>query len=72
MKKFYVSPDGSDSWSGLSAGANASKTDGPFLTLWAAAQAVKCYKAACTAPEEIRVCLRGGLYELDRPWVLTA
>jgi hypothetical protein len=68
----YVSPTGSDAWSGRPAEANAEHTDGPLQTLTAARDAVRQLKAANTVPGEIRIHLRGGTYFLDRPLELTS
>jgi len=64
----YLSPDGNDNWSGRLAIANATSDDGPLRTLPAAQKAVRQCKARLDEPAEIRVVLRGGVYELDEPW----
>lgn len=70
MIEFHVAPDGDDEWSGRLAEPNDDGTDGPLCTLWAAQQAVRERKAEVSKREEIRVSLRGGRYELQKPWRL--
>ncbi len=65
---FYVSPEGNDNWSGGLYAPNAERTDGPLRTLTAAQAAVRKTKERLDKPTEIRVELRGGVYELDEPW----
>ena len=72
MNILHLAPDGDDSWSGLLPEANLARTDGPLRTLAAAQTAVRRLKAALTAAAEIRVWLRGGTYELDATWQLSA
>jgi hypothetical protein len=59
---FYVSPSGSDSWSGTLAVSDG-KGDGPFETLERARTAVRELKKR--KPGDILVLVRGGLYKLD-------
>ena len=59
---FYVSPSGSDDWSGQLASPANDGTDGPFATLSRARDAVRDLKAAKAA--DIVVYLRGGTYRL--------
>lgn len=49
---FYVSPKGNDAWSGTLAEPNATKTDGPFLTLERAQKAVRELKSEVYKPKE--------------------
>ncbi|MEI6503014.1 MAG: hypothetical protein WCP21_18550, partial [Armatimonadota bacterium] len=58
----YVSPSGSDAWSGKLPAPNAAKTDGPLATLTSARDAIRKLKAGgpLAAPVEVR--LRGGVY----------
>jgi len=64
---FFVSPLGNDEWSGRSASTNGDKTDGPFLTLERARQAVRDFIAADGIPAGgVTVYLRGGEYRLER------
>lgn len=59
---FYVAPDGDDAWSG--------RADRPFVTLQHARDAVRALKAkGLSAPVE--VVIRGGVYDLSEPLVLT-
>lgn len=59
---FYVSPQGSDQWSGTLAEPNALKTDGPFSTLARARDAVRTFKS--TRESDVLVLIRGGTYQL--------
>ncbi|MCF7762268.1 MAG: right-handed parallel beta-helix repeat-containing protein [Verrucomicrobia bacterium] len=69
--RFHVAPDGDDAWSGQPREASADRRDGPFASLEAALQAVRAL-----SPEErkaaggVRIVLRGGVYELEKPVVL--
>ncbi|MFW6132827.1 MAG: hypothetical protein ACOC8F_02945, partial [Planctomycetota bacterium] len=71
MTRIYVSTDGNDDWSGDLPDPNDDRTDGPLRTLEAAQRAVRARRDALSEPAELEVVLRGGLYELDRPWRLT-
>ena len=64
----YVAVDGNDAWSGRLAVANADGSDGPLRTLAGAQAAVRRLKGELTEPREIRVGIRGGVYELEAPW----
>jgi parallel beta-helix repeat protein len=69
---FYVAPNGNDGWSGASARPNAKRTDGPFATITRARDAVRELKqreGGLTRP--VRVYVRGGMYFLTEPLVLT-
>lgn len=61
---FYVSPHGSDAWSGTLAEPNAQKTDGPFATLERARDAVRDLKAG--KKSDIVVLIREGTYQLEK------
>ena len=61
---FYVSVDGSDSWSGTLAAPDAQKSDGPFATLPRARDAVRLLKKKKS--DDIVVLIRGGTYQLDK------
>jgi hypothetical protein len=61
---FYLSPNGSDTWSGTLAEPNAQKSDGPFATLERARDAVRVLKK--TKSTDITVLIRGGTYRLDK------
>ena len=69
----YVSPDGSDLFSGTQARNNLPKQDGPFQTLGRAREAIRVLRAAnggrLTRP--VNVYLRGGTYFLPQTLVLT-
>lgn len=69
---FHVSPQGNDAWSGRLSDAKRDKTDGPFVTLPAALEAVrKARRDANSAQDNFTILLRGGTYELTTPIVLT-
>ena len=68
MIELYVSPHGNDDWRGAAADPTTDGNDGPLRTLAAAQRAVRRIKATLASPEEIRVNLRGGMYELDETW----
>lgn len=59
---YYISPQGSDAWSGTLAEANPERTDGPFATLGRARDAVRGLKATKTS--DLVVEIRGGVYPL--------
>ena len=59
---FFVSVEGSDSWSGTLAAANAQSNDGPFATLERARDAVRNFKEKTTS--DIEVLVREGTYYL--------
>jgi hypothetical protein len=61
---FYLSPNGSDQWSGTLAEPNALKTDGPFASLDRARDAVRGLKKSKST--DIVVAVRGGTYLLDK------
>ncbi len=61
---FYLSPHGSDRWSGTLAEPNAQGTDGPFATLERARAAVRQLKKSKLA--DIVVLLRAGSYQLNQ------
>ena len=64
---FYVSPAGSDKWSGRLAAPNAGKTDGPFATVDRARRAVQQLKADQPKRRKpVVVMIRGGTYELEK------
>ena len=60
---FYVSPSGSDEWSGTLDQPNEGGTDGPFASLSGARDAVRSLKE--DKASDIVVLLRGGTYTLD-------
>jgi len=61
---FYLSTNGSDSWSGALATPNAQKSDGPFATLTHARNAVRDLKARQPS-KDIVVYIREGTYQLE-------
>ena len=60
---FFLSPNGSDKWSGRLAEPNAQGSDGPFASLERARDAVRILKK--TKSDDITVLIRGGTYQLD-------
>ena len=71
--RFYVSPEGSDNWSGELAAPNRTATDGPFATPERARKAVRQLKrsAGGRVHRPVTVFLRGGTYFLAEPFMLT-
>lgn len=63
---WYVSPDGSDAWSGKLPAPNPSSTDGPFATLERARDAVRA-ELAGPAKGPVVVNLRAGVYRRSGP-----
>ncbi len=63
---FYVAVDGNDAWSGKLPAANADRTDGPFVSLRQARDAVRALEK--TRP--ITVLVRRGTYRLDEAFTL--
>lgn len=61
---FYVSPSGSDTWSGALPVPNNQRTDGPFATLQRARDAVR--ESIKNRSGEIVVLIRGGRYRLNK------
>jgi hypothetical protein len=59
---FYVSPNGSDAWSGTLAVPNAQQSDGPFETLERVRYAVR--ESGKSQSGDVVVLLRGGTYRL--------
>lgn len=66
----YVSPTGSDSWSGERPAASASGDDGPLATLAAARDRLRALRDAGRLDGPVRVLVRGGVYRLSEPLVL--
>ena len=64
----YVSPHGSDAWSGQLAQPNDQKTDGPVATLARARDVVRERRAPQDSP---RVVVADGRYAMTEPFVLT-
>ena len=71
--RFYVSPDGSDQWSGRSPGRSLlGGKGGPFATIARARDAVRdLRKADGGLKKPVVVSLRGGVYRLTEPVVFT-
>ncbi len=67
----YVAADGSDAWSGTLPQPKADRTDGPFATLTRARDAVRQLKQAGPLQAPVTVMIRGGVYELTEPLILT-
>ena len=61
---FYLSPNGSDVWSGTLSNPNAQGTDGPFAGLERARDAVRDLKKRKSA--DIVVLIREGIYPLEK------
>jgi glycosyl hydrolase family 141/parallel beta helix pectate lyase-like protein len=72
--RLYVSPDGSDAWSGRRAGPNAARTDGPFATIERARDAVRLLRRqqGGALRQPVMVFLRDGTYRLKAPLVFTS
>lgn len=69
---FYVAPDGDDQWSGRFDSPLADKSDGPLATLEGARQRIRQLKGGeGKLSEGVRVLIRGGVYRLEHPFVLT-
>jgi len=67
---FYVSPSGSDAWTGRLAAPNAKRSDGPFATLTRARDAVRNLKAKGSLTGPVSIQLRAGKYWLDQTLTL--
>ena len=65
--ELYVSPFGSDRWSGRLPDPGGDGTDGPFATLARARDEIRALKPRSPC----RIILRGGLYALEEPVVFT-
>lgn len=63
---FYVSPKGNDGWSGKLAAPNRARSDGPFLTIAAALNAVREVRASQGRNVPVNVWIRKGTYLLDK------
>jgi hypothetical protein len=70
---YYVSQDGNDAWTGTLAAPNEFSSDGPFITLERAQDAVRALKLAGPLPAGgVKVVLRGGRYALKKTVEFTA
>jgi hypothetical protein len=67
---FFISPTGSDNWSGKLAEPNALKNDGPFATLERARDAVRQLRYSEDVKVPVYVQLREGTYYLDKTFIL--
>lgn len=68
---FFVAPDGNDHWTGALPDAKADGSDGPFATLQRARDAIRASKAAGGPRRAVTVAVRGGVFRLTEPLVLT-
>ena len=62
--EFYVSPRGSDTWSGTLSEPNDPRTDGPFATLQRARDAVR--ETVENRTGDVVVLIHGGIYRLNK------
>ena len=70
--RLYVAPDGNDAWSGRRPTRKARSDDGPFATVARARDAIReLRKTQRGLTQPIDVCIRGGVYPLAEPLVLT-
>ena len=68
---FYVSPTGSDGWTGTLPRPNADMSDGPFATLERARDAIRsCRMAGAVNGNKAEVVIRGGTYHLSHTFLL--
>ncbi len=67
----YVSPKGSDSWSGRLAQPNSKKTDGPRASLTGARDAIRQLKSKGPLTAPVDVIISAGTYTLTGPFTLT-
>ena len=67
----YVSPKGSDSWSGRLEQPNSQKTDGPRASLTGARDAVRQLKSKGPLTAPVDVIILPGTYTLTGPFTLT-
>ena len=69
---FYVATNGNDTWSGGLPEPNATGTDGPFVTLHTARDAVRHMKEKQGLKRPITIMVRGGKYFLEHTFILSA
>lgn len=62
--KYYVSPDGNDSWTG-------NNIDKPFATIQKARNVIRIMKKQGGLTKPVTVYLRGGIYRLSEPIIFT-
>lgn len=67
----YVSPKGSDDWSGRLGKPNSARTDGPLASLNGARDAIRKLKSQRPLAEPVRVIVANGTYVLEEPFTLT-
>ena len=68
--EYYVSPHGTDGWSGTLAEPNAALTDGPWASLEHARDAVRAGRVLPGAQQPTVIKLRGGVYRLTKTLIL--
>ena len=67
----YVAPNGNDAWSGRLSAPNRRGTDGPLASLEGARSVIRQARAAAAGGlGPVTVQVRGGIYRLERPFVL--
>ncbi len=66
----YISPSGSDSWSGKLARPNSTRTDGPLASLGGARDQIRRLKSKGQVTEPVRVIIADGTYTLAEPFTL--
>jgi len=67
----YVSPEGSDAWSGNRKDPNRDGSDGPYATVERARDTIRTLKEKGKFVKPVIVYIREGLYELNEPLVFT-
>lgn len=65
----YVSPEGSDTWTGRLQRPNEARTDGPLASVVGARDAIRMLKAAGALQEPMRVHIQTGRYAICEPVV---
>ena len=72
-QRVFVAVNGNDDWSGSLPEPNDRRTDGPFATLERVRDAIREWKQTPGLPKDgIVVELRGGVYQREHPFELTA
>ena len=69
--RLYVATDGNDQWSGRLDAPNSRRSDGPLATLERARDAIRQLKRDGRLHGPVEVLVRGGMYFLKAPFVLT-
>ena len=67
----YVTPGGSDQWSGRLAQPNSQRTDGPLASLLGAQNAIRSLKSQAKLTEPVHVQVADGTYVLGEPLIMT-